>query len=663
MVATTKPDLTRVWANGAPAANVVDPDNTIPGKVDAGWSAEVPPFEHFNFLQKWFTQGLAHANEQGIMVWDTNTVYPVGGMAKGSDGNIYKCIVEQNGNDPISDNINWVTFKTYLTPDDLGYDGTNAGTVINAALAKGIAIQLLAKTYVVDTPILVDTNATIVGMGDGWSKSVLEAAATLTGNVIDTVNYAALVSGNIVEGNPASGLACPTGMVLRDFAIRGNKDTYPGGFAACTQGNGMGIRLYGKQFQLYNIRVNNVANVGVYTRLSTLGTFDSPFDPEPNAKAGHMQNIVVYDTGRENFIFRGPSDIWLNNIYGGYAFDGRDNLVVNPSADSLEEVGIGAHGCVIRTSVEIGWMHIFGCVQGFGVWVNGEAAPSTVVRLRFQYLMGESNYGNIYFGDRVRYSGNLLESHANIWGDGANEHILIESTQGGAISNIDIYRDSNEHGSTGIKVDGSPLAATIKFNFSGSWDLTGHGCDIQGFGHEIHIVSLSGGAGLAKDGTESTGIIFRDIFDNSVVSASIRAYNHGVRFEGSVSNSQLRLNVRDSVAVGFNGYAFLQEYTRLDSSLIEQNTASSGLTKRSKFKGQVEVDNTLSTQQIVSIAHNLIGTPLKRDVQLTSYFNTGSLPVIQRLWTNDVDATTIDVGFKGDGSGGVGLTRIAVQVI
>ena len=111
MVATVKPNLTRVWAEGAPGANVVDPDTTTPGKFDAGWLAEVPPFEHFNFLQKLFTQGLAHNNEQGINVWDTNTTYPINGLAKGSDGITYQAVLEQSANDPVSDNgTNWVRY-------------------------------------------------------------------------------------------------------------------------------------------------------------------------------------------------------------------------------------------------------------------------------------------------------------------------------------------------------------------------------------------------------------------------------------------------------------------------------------------------------------------------------------------------------------------------
>ena len=109
---TDKPDLTRIWGEGAPSGNVVDPDTTTPGKFSNGWQAEVPPFEHFNFIQKFQTQGLAHINEQGIAVWDDVTTYPVGGLAKGSDGNVYKALLSQSDNDPVIDSgTNWIDWE------------------------------------------------------------------------------------------------------------------------------------------------------------------------------------------------------------------------------------------------------------------------------------------------------------------------------------------------------------------------------------------------------------------------------------------------------------------------------------------------------------------------------------------------------------------------
>ena len=159
-MATTKPDLTRVWANGAPPANVVDPDTTTPGKFNAGWQAEVPPFEHFNFLQQLFTQGLAYINEQGIGIWDTDTSYPVGAIVKGSDSALYKAIVEQNGNDPVSDGgTNWERYKREIT--------------------------FLTAEAAIDSSILVEGDIVMTGgrktVGDkGEAKYVVVAAATGT---------------------------------------------------------------------------------------------------------------------------------------------------------------------------------------------------------------------------------------------------------------------------------------------------------------------------------------------------------------------------------------------------------------------------------------------------------------------------------------------------
>lgn len=112
-MATTKPDLTRIWASGAPGANIEDPDVTSPGKFAAGWVAEVPPFENFNFLQQLYTQGLLYINENGLGEWDTDTTYPIGGLVRGSDDEYYIAVLEQAGNDPASDDgTNWVLWIT-----------------------------------------------------------------------------------------------------------------------------------------------------------------------------------------------------------------------------------------------------------------------------------------------------------------------------------------------------------------------------------------------------------------------------------------------------------------------------------------------------------------------------------------------------------------------
>ncbi len=155
-MAIDKPDLTRVWAANAPAGNIIDPDNTIPGKFGSGWLAEVPPFEHFNFIQKLQTEGLAHINEQGIPVWDANTVYPVDGLAKGSDGNIYIAVSEQSGNDPtLADITKW---RIILSKEGAG----SAGAIGKYAYTQmGVAFESLDPLAPVNQPFASWVHATV----------------------------------------------------------------------------------------------------------------------------------------------------------------------------------------------------------------------------------------------------------------------------------------------------------------------------------------------------------------------------------------------------------------------------------------------------------------------------------------------------------------------
>jgi len=141
-MSTIKPNLVRVWASAAPGGNIVDPDVTTTDKFIDGWLAEVPPFEHFNFLQNLFTAALAHNNEQGTNVWDTDTTYPIGGVAKGSDGDLYIALVEQNGNDPVTDSgTNWRL--AYLKAEDMPATAKEFGALDDGAMLYTTEIQAM----------------------------------------------------------------------------------------------------------------------------------------------------------------------------------------------------------------------------------------------------------------------------------------------------------------------------------------------------------------------------------------------------------------------------------------------------------------------------------------------------------------------------------------
>ena len=233
---TVKPDLTRVWAVDAPGVNVVDPSTTTPDKFADGWTAEVPPFEHFNFIQKQVTEGLAHINEQGIAVWDDVTTYPVGALAKGSDGNVYKALISQSDNDPVSDGgTNWRNWEVgirvtlvselpatstegfqalvsgvpyvykssawipqfgYVTPDGYGAvaDGaTDDAAAIVAALATGYQVVIPGKNYAFASGFGFQANdQTLTGIGWESQLSQIGSSDYLSTNGFDRVTLSNL---------------------------------------------------------------------------------------------------------------------------------------------------------------------------------------------------------------------------------------------------------------------------------------------------------------------------------------------------------------------------------------------------------------------------------------------------------------------------------------
>lgn len=106
----TKPDMTKVWANGASPGNVLDPEEAIPDKIDLGWIKEEIFYQHENYLKKWFSQGLAYINQQGIGVWDSSTEYPLNGLTKAVNGVVYQAIVTNTNSNPVSDEAKWHVF-------------------------------------------------------------------------------------------------------------------------------------------------------------------------------------------------------------------------------------------------------------------------------------------------------------------------------------------------------------------------------------------------------------------------------------------------------------------------------------------------------------------------------------------------------------------------
>tara|TARA_R100000655_G_scaffold15789_3_gene34796 strand:+ start:1971 stop:2630 length:660 start_codon:yes stop_codon:yes gene_type:complete len=131
-MAQAKPDLTNgIWgSNGS---------TTDPGaaKTIIGWINENPPAEVQNWWQNRADEFITHVNQEGIAVWDAATDYPVDGLAKGSDGTVYKSLQTPNVNqDPISVPTYWELWDP--SNSSLPSDNIQSDTYLTFTVSGGV---------------------------------------------------------------------------------------------------------------------------------------------------------------------------------------------------------------------------------------------------------------------------------------------------------------------------------------------------------------------------------------------------------------------------------------------------------------------------------------------------------------------------------------------
>tara|TARA_R110000803_G_scaffold13482_1_gene37853 strand:- start:4074 stop:5186 length:1113 start_codon:yes stop_codon:yes gene_type:complete len=106
----TRQTIDNIWGSSGSA---IDPGSA---KINAGWGAEIPPFETQNFWQKRVDEILGEAERNGFMTWEALTVYEIGSWAKGSDNESYQSKTSTNvGNDPVSSPLNWNSLSSLIT--------------------------------------------------------------------------------------------------------------------------------------------------------------------------------------------------------------------------------------------------------------------------------------------------------------------------------------------------------------------------------------------------------------------------------------------------------------------------------------------------------------------------------------------------------------------
>ena len=170
--------LNLVWA--AKGARIKPSDE----KIDEGWVVEIPHREHFNYLENKRDQALAHINQHGIPTWDYQTKYLEDkSYVQGEDGTIYRCLVSNVAQNPVSTKNYWT--NAFLSLDDGGTDkavngySTAVGDV-NAEPNKKYYFTNPAKLFLPKNAVRGD--AVIVSK----SPNITIRVCTLGSGIIDT---------------------------------------------------------------------------------------------------------------------------------------------------------------------------------------------------------------------------------------------------------------------------------------------------------------------------------------------------------------------------------------------------------------------------------------------------------------------------------------------
>lgn len=169
--------ITNPWAN---AGAVTDPGVS---KKNAGWIAEIPTHQNFNWWMLQADEGAQYAQQSGIEEWDALIIFREFGLTMGSDGIVYQSQVASNlGNNPISDAVNWSPYipnPSAIAGNGDGLRITRDSTVLMTTEPGSRRDQAGASDLILTASQQKQINATWVnGAGGGLPDSLSIAADT-----------------------------------------------------------------------------------------------------------------------------------------------------------------------------------------------------------------------------------------------------------------------------------------------------------------------------------------------------------------------------------------------------------------------------------------------------------------------------------------------------
>ena len=186
---TDQINLGLVWAN----IGGVTPVTSL--KYTDGWVAEIPTFQHFNYMLQGLDQNILHLAEEGVFSWQADITYKPGTRLERS-GVFYTSKTTNTGQDPTLDttHVNWATgwlfgstFASLMEYDgvkiELEQRAANAFTGKDVTVINNMPMLALETVGATNNLALgnLSGNAVVLNLGQGSPDSrafVLDNANT-----------------------------------------------------------------------------------------------------------------------------------------------------------------------------------------------------------------------------------------------------------------------------------------------------------------------------------------------------------------------------------------------------------------------------------------------------------------------------------------------------
>jgi hypothetical protein len=420
----------------------------------------------------------------------------------------------------------------------------------------------------------------------------------------------------------------PVGFYFSDFFLDGNYFVFDengekipeGNFYKVNNTEGFGIKIYAKNFEMENIRVENIPEVGAYVECR-------------DSETGKI-SFQLTRSGKEGFIYRGPNDATLDRINVGKTGESaikNDGSIDSTLNRSSVYDGQPIHGAIVDAPIEGNEIHSWECWTGQGIWYTPKARSKTK-----HLVVDNCRYGVLL--DNCQAQLPMVDCHNVL------SNVLVCQGDISQTVNLVMYRYSTD------KVFGDQVIINGNNKELGILDRDG---------------SLVSGAGIVVNGSHNVNLtaIMRNYTNGDVLK-----YQGGYRnkFELTTENCKNVLGIEKNM---FLSEVYIKAMLKPGQTLYEQRNGFTIDFGRTPFKVLASIEendtiirnllgsyNGLSTnsidlnsteEQIITIPHMFYRIPFAHEIVLRLNSNASAIGYeVAYVKTTAITDTNVEVRVK-----------------